>query len=522
MTSLETRIATVTVYPDRARITRRGNTRLAPGAHTLVLANLPTTLIEDSVRATGKGAGKLLGVEVAKIFVTHAPEANLKELEQQLEALGDEDKAFADEEATANARLKFLDSLRDWTGHSLAKGLAYGNATLDRAQQFSEYLARELDAVHAKQRDLAQKRREQKRKLEATQAQLEAVRRVETNERYEIRVGVEASAETDFQLEVTYAVTNAHWSPLYDVRLEGERVALTYLAEVTQSSGEDWREVELLLSTARVATSNEIPELDPWYVDVVRPRLMPAQVAPARGAGAPLPPPADAMLMQAMPAPAPVAKMMEATIEASGAAVTYRVARPFNAPSDNSPHKTTITTLDLGAQLDYIVAPKLAAEVYLRAKIKNTSEFVLLPGSANIFHGADFVGATELERIAANEEFEAQMGVDDRIKVERELSERTVDKSLIGNTRRILFGYKITLTNLLATPAKIAVLDQLPVARAEEIKIKLREALPKPNEQSDLNVLKWELELKPQEKREVTFSFSVEHPREMTLTGLNE
>ncbi len=269
--------------------------------------------------------------------------------------------------------------------------------------------------------------------------------------------------------------------------------------------------------------SNEIPELDPWYVDLLRPRLMPAQVASARGSGAPVPPPADAMMMmQALPAPAPIAKMLEATVEASGAAVTYRVARPFSAPSDNSPHKTAITTLDLAAQLDYITAPKLAAEAYLRAKIKNASEFVLLSGSANIFHGADFVGATELERITSNEEFEAQMGVDDRIKVERELTERTVDKSLIGNTRRILFSYKITLTNLLATPAKIAVLDQLPVARAEEIKIKLRDAMPKPNEQSDLNVLKWELELKPQEKREVTFSFSVEHPREMTLTGLGE
>jgi uncharacterized protein (TIGR02231 family) len=519
MLSLETRIATVTVYPDRARITRRGNTRLAPGTHTLVIANLPTTLIEDSVRATGKGTGKLIGVEVAEIFVTHAPEANLKELEQQLETLGDEDKQFADEEATANARLKFLDSLRDWTGHSLAKGLAYGNATLDRAQQFTEYLARELDAVHTCQRDLAQKRREQKRKIDVCQAQLESVRRVETNERSEIRVGIEASAETDFQLEVTYVVTNTQWSPLYDVRLDGDRVGLTYLAEVTQSSGEDWSNVELLLSTARVAESNEIPELDPWYVDVLRPTFAPARVAAVRSAGVPLPPP-DAMMMQAMPAPVPAAEMMEATIESSGAAVTYRIARPFSAPSDNSPHKTTITILDLAAQLDYIAAPKLAEQVYLRAKIKNTSEFVLLPGSANIFHGADFVGATELERVASNEEFEAQMGVDDRIKVERELTERTVDKTLIGNTRRIFLGYKIALTNLLATPAKIAVLDQLPVARAEDIKVKMRDASPKPNDQSDLNVLKWELELKPQEKREVTFSFSVEHPREMTLTGL--
>lgn len=75
-----------------------------------------------------------------------------------------------------------------------------------------------------------------------------------------------------------------------------------------------------------------------------------------------------------------------------------------------SSHKTTVTALDLAAQLDHATAPKLAQEAYLRAKIKNTSPFILLPGRANIFRRADFVGATDLETIAPNEEFEAHLG----------------------------------------------------------------------------------------------------------------
>ncbi len=179
-----------------------------------------------------------------------------------------------------------------------------------------------------------------------------------------------------------------------------------------------------------------------------------------------------------------------------------------------------MTTLDLGARLDYVTAPKIAEEAYLRAKITNTSAFVLLPGWANIFHDADFVGKTHLATIAPNEEFEAQLGVDDRIKIERELRGRTVDKTLIGNTRRTQFAYTITVTNLLAAPARVIVLDQLPVARHEAIKVKLLDASPKPAEQSDLNILKWELDLKPQEKRELSFAFIVEHPREMTVIGI--
>jgi uncharacterized protein (TIGR02231 family) len=220
------------------------------------------------------------------------------------------------------------------------------------------------------------------------------------------------------------------------------------------------------------------------------------------------------------PAPAPPAEIAEATIESAGAAVTYRVARPVAVPSDGSPHRTSVTTLDFDARLDYITAPKLAAEAYLRAKVRNSSAFMLLPGTTSIFHEADFVGATRLETIAPNEEFDVQLGVDSRVKVERELTRRAVDKTLIGNTRRTQFAYKITLTNLLAAPARVTLLDQLPVTRHESIKIKLLEATPKPAEQSDLNILRWEFDLAPQEQREVVFAFSVEHPRELAVQGL--
>ena len=180
-----------------------------------------------------------------------------------------------------------------------------------------------------------------------------------------------------------------------------------------------------------------------------------------------------------------------------------------------------MTTRDLDAELDYVTVPKLAEEAYLRARVKNTSELLLLPGSAAIFHGADFVGRTALETIAPNEEFEVQLGVDDRIKVERELAGRSVGKALIGNTRWTQYAYKITLTNHLATPTRVTVFDQLPVARHEAIKVKPGEIVPRPAELSDLSILKWELELPPHEKRDLSFGFTVEYPRDLTVVGVD-
>jgi uncharacterized protein (TIGR02231 family) len=521
MTTIDAPIVAVTVYTDRARVMRRGAIRLAPGEHTLAIEGLPTTIEADSVRAGGRGAGvKILGAEVATQFVTRPPEALIADLQHQLEELQDADRALTDDDAVEAERQEFLRTLRAAGSNDIGKGIAYGRASLETADSLAQYLARELGAAQVRRREIARQRRDLAREIEAVRARLGQVQHGDQQERREIRVAVEAAAETDLDLEVLYAVWGASWEPNYDIRLLDASVTVTYLAQVRQQTGEDWPAVQLALSTARPAVSATIPELKPWYIDI--PRLPMPMAAPMRVMAAQAPMAAARVLSDeaVMAAPAPPAEVAEAQIETSGAAVTYRVARPVAVPSDGSPHRTTVTTLDLGARLDYVTAPKIAEEAYLRAKITNTSAFVLLPGWANIFHDADFVGKTHMATIAPNEEFEAQLGVDDRVKVERELRGRTVDKTLIGNTRRTQFAYTITVTNLLAAPARVTVLDQLPVARHEAIKVKLLDASPKPTEQSDLNILKWELDLRPQEKRELSFAFTVEHPREMTVVGI--
>jgi uncharacterized protein (TIGR02231 family) len=529
MTPINAPIIAVTVFTDRARVTRRGTARLAPGEHSLAIEGLPTTLEADSVRASGRGAGiTILGAEVATQFVTKPPEALVADLQRQLEQLQESDRALVDGDAVEAERIEFLRALRASGGADLAKGLAYNRTSLETVEALAAYLARELEAAQTRRRALGQQRRDLAREIEAVRARLNQVQHGQQQERREIRVAVEADAAAELDLEVTYAVWGASWEPSYDIRLAADGgVALSYLAQVSQQTGEDWPAVQLALSTARPAVNAAIPELHPWYIDIPRPkpppmpmmamRTMAASAAAPQAAGA-----ADMEMMAlSLAEEAPAAKVAEASIESSGATVTYRVARPVAVPSDGSPHRTAVTTLDLGARLDYVTAPKIAAEAYLRARVKNSSAFVLLPGWANIFHDADFVGRTYLEIIAPNEEFEAQLGVDDRVKVERELSGRTVDKTLIGNTRRTQFAYTITLTNLLATPARVTVLDQLPVSRHEAIKVKLQDAAPKPAEHSDLNILTWELELKPQEKRTLFLAFVVEHPRDMTVIGIS-
>jgi uncharacterized protein (TIGR02231 family) len=207
-------------------------------------------------------------------------------------------------------------------------------------------------------------------------------------------------------------------------------------------------------------------------------------------------------------------------VDSSGAAVTYHVPGTTSVPSDGQPHKVTVAHFTLKPDLDYVSAPKLVEAVYRRATVVNDSPYLLLPGAANLFAGEAFIGVSSLELTAPQGEFELYLGVDDRLKIERELKRREVGKLLIGGKRRMIYGYEIALENLLDSVASLTLHDQIPVSRHEDIKVRLESVEPKPAEQTELNLLNWELSLAPKEKRTVRFDFSVEAPQTLTMIGL--
>lgn len=218
-----------------------------------------------------------------------------------------------------------------------------------------------------------------------------------------------------------------------------------------------------------------------------------------------------------------------AKVEETGAALTFRVAKPATIPSDGSPHKTTVAAPSLAPRLDYVAVPKLVSQAYRRATVTNDTDYVFLPGPANVFYGGEYVGTTTLATlvpgqepgaVAPGQEFKVFLGVDERIKVSRELVASEVDKKFIGDKRRLHYAYRIKVQNLRDGREKVIVSDQIPVARHEEIKVRLDMAEPKPTKQTELGMLEWELDLEPGEERAIRFDFNVEHPRSLAVVGL--
>jgi len=528
-TGIDAPIVAVTVFRDGARVQRSGTVSVEPGLRTVVIGGLPASVDPASVRVAARGADlALLNVEVHRRHRADPLREQTARLRSEVERCRDAVQALDDEDAAEQARLDFLASLSGAAADALARAVGFGRAGHDELTAMAGHLSADTAGALGHRRDIAARQRAARRELEAAEKSLaEAEQRAgRAVAFYEVATTLEASAATRAEVDLSYHVPGASWRPLYDLTLTGERLAVSYLAEVNQQTGEDWPEVELVLSTTRRGRHQVLPELDPWYIGRAAEPVTPARmrkgvsVGFARQGGLHAPMAAAAAGADAGLAELPEAAPLVAEPGESGAGLAYRLQRPLSVPADGGPHKTMVARFELDAALDHLVVPALAAEAYLRATVTNTSSLLLLPGPARVFHGAGFVGQTSLETVAAGEEFELQLGVDDQIRVERELRRRSTGKAVIGGTRTVDVGYEITVENHRRDKTRVSVHDHIPTSTDGDIKVRLREASPNPAGQTDLGELTWDLALDGGQSATIRYRFTVEHPAQVTVAGL--
>jgi len=550
---LEAPIKEVTVYADRALVTRCGSIELEAGGYELRVNNLPQFL-RDSLRAAGRGAQgiRILNVDIATAFHSRPPEAELMALQDVLERLVQNMQLLEARRSALNDRRQWLRALGEQS-RDFAKGLAQGQMKPQDCADFFSFAANQAlqDAETAQSLEVELKHVQQE--IEAKNRELAQKQGNILADRLAAVVTVTLAETSMFELELSYLVMGASWHPQYDVRVqmageqgEGE-VELTYVGVVQQSTGERWEDVGLSLSTARPSLAAVLPELDPWYINVYTPPVpRPLHAAKSRIASTPgilgdqhtnLP-----MQSFAMPAMAVAdggtfdeeqeeqiqertprsADVATATVEQAGTALIFRVGRSVDIPSDNSPHKTTIARDNLPCTFDYVSAPLIDEQVHLRATIVNTTERVLLSGDASIFLSSEYVGTTNVKTTAPTEKFKIFLGIDDGIKVKRELIERNVEKgnALQGNIRRITYAYRITVHNYANAPRRVVIRDQLPVSKHERVKVKVQSISPTPTERTRLELITWQFTLAGDGEQKIDYRFVVEHPQDVKVTGL--
>ena len=525
-------IHAVTVYTDRAIVTRAAPLDLpATGTIEVTFDKLPANLLDQSLQVSGRGAAQvtILDVTARAAYVDFTPNERVKAIEDELRGLAKQRRGLDDRGAVLKAQEGSLGKLEAATTTPPNKDTA-PRLTIEESTKFLTFLEDQRGKFLAERQTLDTQLEDLAAKVEAAQRKLNELRGAGGRSFKTVTVRLDAATTGKLDLSLSYTVPGASWTPSYDARVNSNEktVALAYYALVRQNTGEDWKDVALTLSTARPSMGGAAPEVRPWTVDVFVPRPMPTadasvqtmsfESAPTRR-GAPAS--AKAMALGAVGGIELGATLAQATVDQTATSASFKISAPSSVPSDNSPQKIPVTTAALAANPEYLTTPKLQPAAFLTAKVANTSEFPLLGGAMNVFLDGTFVATSALRTVMPEEKFELALGVDEGIAVKHKRVKRFAeDTGLTNSGKRVTYEYLLTLQNNKKTAVRVVVADQIPVSRNEKIVVKQLAPDAREFKPTAEGALKWTLDLKPAEKRELTVKFSIDYPNDVQVTGL--
>ena len=519
-------IDTVTVYPDGATVTRVISLDLVSGDSTLVVRDFPLSLDPSSLRVEGEAGAKLTIGTIDARPPKAAPPVNLPELDKRIEALKDQRADLQGAIESAAARRKFAQHFAETSPAGLGdKG---------EARPITEWRAafaavgEEVAIADTTIREATRKQRELDRQI----AQLEAERSAKPPNKLEVRIDVASAAPTKATLRVTYTVRSARWTPLYDARLDTgakdrkPQLELVRRAEVTQSTGEDWSNVTLGVSTVRISRGGSAPELNSLvaqYPQVPKPLAL--------GTASDLARPAPMTRQAQSPSMAKIAEAAEsreradeqqAVAEIGDFQATFKIPGRVSLGAAEGAKSLRIASMNVPADLAVRAAPVLDPTAFLEASFKQTDDTTLLPGKVAIYRDGIFVGRGKITASARDDIVRLGFGADEKVKIQRAVLKRNEGSAglLVTTSKTDERSFKTTIRNGHDFPIKVAIEDQLPVSENEDIVVEMLPSSTQPtatNIRDKRGVLEWSFDAKPGEIKDINFAWRIRWPKDKSV-----
>jgi len=218
--------------------------------------------------------------------------------------------------------------------------------------------------------------------------------------------------------------------------------------------------------------------------------------------------------------------MAEAPPEAqpveTGISLQYVIPGRVSLKSGEQAKKLGLKQLALPAEFEYYTLPRSGQQAYLTGNLANTSDFVFLAGSGNTYVGDEYTGSTWLPNVAPQESMLVSFGIDERVKVKRELVKSFKTKGgLFSKTEKQSFVYKTTIDNFTPKSVTIKVVEQVPVSQQGEIRVTVTKVEPKYlEEDKDKGTYTWKPTIETNGKFVIDYEFTVEYPAGRRVQGL--
>ncbi len=511
---VSSKITDVTLFTDKAQVTRSASANVDPGVKRLVIPTDAFSVESDSVTAAISGEGEILGVYVTRAPLAEMPQEKIRELENHRDELVREKQALTDKITAFSKQEAFLNAVVDFSRTQVPAEIKTQMPSINSLNETLSFLGERFNAVLDQKRTVEKQVSAQDKKTEQVKRELDMIRGGSTQTRTGIEILFNSAKKQSIAMEVRYMTPRAGWSPVYRASVNDalDGVELSMMAEIVQKTGEDWTDATLSVSNALPATGGRLPDLPAWWLDY--PQWLNKARAPQAMAE-------RAMESKMDAAGAPMAKMAQAQVRQTALSFEYTLPMPVSVASRDQQTLLPIFTKTLDGNFYHYAVPKADSRAYLVCEAEADSE--LLAGPVNIFFEGRYVGQMYLEEKISGNPFTLGLGMDRAVTVKREkIRDKRQETAFFGKIERDTIvreiDYRITAENMKNRPVKLHLVDHLPVSRTDRITVKDIRITPEPQKRDigdKQGVMQWNMDLAPGKTSTVSISFTVTYPKEM-------
>jgi len=495
------RITSVTLYPGSATVERTA--RVTPGMTRLEISGLPANFDPQTLRAEADPGVYIGEVSTQDQSRTAASNARESAIEEKIQALKDRQAVLDVDAKSAQMTAEFISRLGAPAGEK--------PAPIPNARSLAEM----IEAVRRGGSDAfgrIQKVQVQKRELDKEIRALERdLARLKSGAKDVRTISVGVSAERPGEVRVSYQVNGAGWRPAYRAGLDsaGSKVSLERQGAISQTTGEDWTNVRLKLSTGQPRLSPQGTEPRPWKLSLHSPSAGAVSEMSYRAAAALRSAKVDEL-------------RQEAPLEVQTAFATeFEVPGVVSLPSDGRKLTVSLAKLSLPAKMRLRVVPRLDAAAVVTAEAERP-EGVWLAGDIQLYRDGNYVGATSWNP-QTSAALVLPFGRDSlvRVKVDR-AKDRNGSGGLIGQRNEREVSDLYTLTSHHKTPVELLVLESSPVSTHDQIKVEAKFD-PKPtneNWEERQGVVAWTRAIAPNETLKFSVAYTIGYPKDGAVAGL--
>ena len=512
---LLTAITSVSLFLNGAEINQTETLTLHKGQNEIRVEGLSPKLSVPSIQLT-LGGGTVI---TSSQFITDYLSAATTEkdnLEKELRLKQDELKKLQSAKSTLASSLTLLQSGVEASISSDKVSTTTIDANLQYFQNKSAGIQKEIA-----QTEKAIEETEQE--IQRLKKQISEQSTKSKNRCGVLLLAVSSPKEQKQELKIKYFTTAASWSMKYDVNIDriGQPVRLVKKAYITQTTGLDWKQVRLTLSTAQPSSNNQVPELSPWYLRIQEPQVKALGRSSNRAMAKMAAPEAEMAMVydeaEVEEEYTTAASVVTATQQ--DLSLEYRIDVPYDVQGNGKEQvialgEEQITDVDYA----YQVVPKYNTDVFLVAEIRNWAKLNLLDGLASVHCGGTYFGQTYLSASSVNETIRLTLGSDPAIQVKREQAKEFTSSKTLGNNREQTYAWQTTIRNTKAEAVRLIVKDQYPVSSNKDIRVTLSNKTTEgADNDTSKGYLTYNLNLQPSASQTLYLEYTVKSPADKVI-----